>query len=105
MSLSVDNISNRFNTTQFGYECVALHLLPCALTDFRPQIGYFLTDHWFEPCSTIMRAVEEAAEALRGLGHEVLAFEPPKSGWEVRFRHGALSSDTHGFNEEACKSE
>ena len=29
------------------------------------------TDNWFQPCSAAVRAVNEAAEALRRRGHEV----------------------------------
>lgn len=47
------------------------------------QVGYFTTDHFFEPCPTVTRAVHEAAEGLRASGHEVVPFEPPVTGWEV----------------------
>ncbi|CAN0480458.1 unnamed protein product, partial [Hapterophycus canaliculatus] len=48
-----------------------------------PQVGFFTTDHWFEPCAAVTRAVQEAAEGLRAAGHEVVPFEPPVSGWQV----------------------
>ena len=47
------------------------------------QVGFFTTDHWFDPCPTVARAVREAAEGLRAAGHEVVPFEPPVDGWEV----------------------
>ena len=47
------------------------------------QVGFFTTDHWFEPCSAVARAVREAVEGLQAAGHEVVPFEPPVDGWEV----------------------
>ncbi|CAN0386192.1 unnamed protein product, partial [Discosporangium mesarthrocarpum] len=48
------------------------------------RVGYFTSDHWFQPCKTVARAVRETVEGLRSAGHEVEPFDPPETGWEVR---------------------
>jgi fatty acid amide hydrolase len=45
------------------------------------RVGYFETDHWFEPCPTAKRAVREAVAALGEAGHTCVPFEPPTDGW------------------------
>eukprot|EP00903_Cladosiphon_okamuranus_P006578 g6426.t1 len=58
------------------------------------KVGFFTTDHWFQPCAAITRAVEEAAEGLRAAGHEVVPFEPPVSGWEIaRLYYGQMGAE------------
>ncbi|CAM9904681.1 unnamed protein product [Pylaiella littoralis] len=58
------------------------------------KVGFFKTDHWFQPCAAIVRAVEEAAEGLRAAGHEVVPFEPPVSGWEIaKLYYGQMGAE------------
>lgn len=45
------------------------------------KIGYFMTDHWFEPCATSKRALEETITALQEAGHSVQPFHAPTDGW------------------------
>lgn len=41
------------------------------------------SDRYFQPCAAVARALEEAAEALRQSGHEVVPVELPYTGWEI----------------------
>ena len=56
------------------------------------RVGYFETDHWFEPCATAKRAVREAVTALRQAGHTCVPFDPPTDGW----RHYGLVVAVNG---------
>ena len=42
----------------------------------RLTIGYYTDDQWFTPSPACIRAVNEAAEALRRLGHQVVPYTP-----------------------------
>uniref|UniRef100_A0A7E4W9L1 fatty acid amide hydrolase n=1 Tax=Panagrellus redivivus TaxID=6233 RepID=A0A7E4W9L1_PANRE len=42
------------------------------------KIGYYVDDGYFPASVPVARAVEEAAEALRKKGHEVIRFQPPR---------------------------
>ena len=59
--------------------------IPFNKTDYEKKgsikIGYFDTDHWFQPCTASRRAVRETIEKLRDAGHECVPFEPPTDGW------------------------
>ncbi|CAM9303295.1 unnamed protein product [Ectocarpus sp. 12 AP-2014] len=58
------------------------------------KVGFFTTDHWFEPCTAVSRAVHEAAEGLRAAGHEVVPFEPPVSGWQIaKLYYGQMGAE------------
>mmetsp|Transcript_41988 Transcript_41988/g.90173 ORF Transcript_41988/g.90173 Transcript_41988/m.90173 type:complete len:649 (-) Transcript_41988:162-2108(-) len=43
------------------------------------RVAYMKTDGWFQPCSAITRAVEEAATGLRNAGHIVSELKLPKA--------------------------
>ena len=45
------------------------------------KIGYFKTDHWFEPCATSRRALDETLAALKKAGHTCVPFDIPEDGW------------------------
>ncbi len=47
------------------------------------RIGFFSSDGFFEPCSAVSRAVQEATAALKAAGHEVIPFTPPYTGWDI----------------------
>lgn len=47
------------------------------------RVGLVTSDRYFEPCAAVQRALEEAADALRAGGHEVVPVELPYSGWEI----------------------
>ena len=41
------------------------------------RIAYMRTDGYFQPCATIMRAIDEAKAALQSKGYELVPFEHP----------------------------
>ena len=45
------------------------------------KIGYFATDHWFEPCATARRGLNETIENLKAAGHTCVLLQPPTDGW------------------------
>jgi Asp-tRNA(Asn)/Glu-tRNA(Gln) amidotransferase A subunit family amidase len=45
------------------------------------KIGYFETDHWFEPSVAAKRGLNETIEKLKAAGHTCVPFEPPTNGW------------------------
>ncbi|CAM9923414.1 unnamed protein product [Ascophyllum nodosum] len=58
------------------------------------KVGFFSTDHWFEPRPTVARAIREATKGLQAAGHEVVPFEPPVDGWEiVRLFFGLIGAE------------
>merc|ERR1712039_145984 len=62
----------------------------------RLRIAYFVSDDWFDPCPTGVRAVEEAAASLQALGHEVVKVTLPDhiNGWEAaRLYVGIVGAD------------
>ncbi|HMV68247.1 MAG TPA: amidase family protein, partial [Myxococcota bacterium] len=46
------------------------------------RVGVFETDGVFQPSPSVVRAVREAADALRAAGAEVVPWEPPR-GWDM----------------------
>jgi fatty acid amide hydrolase len=46
------------------------------------KIGFFVTDHWFEPSAASKRAVNKTICALQLAGHECVPFSTPTNGWE-----------------------
>ena len=46
------------------------------------RIAYMKTDGFFQPCTAVLRAIEESKRALEEQGHELVPFEPPvKAKW------------------------
>ena len=41
------------------------------------RIAYMRTDDYFQPCATIIRAIDEAKAALESKGYELVPFEHP----------------------------
>lgn len=63
------------------------------------RIGVMITNDYFEPCLTVKRSVQEAADALRKQGHEVVELEAPtvqKNDFETFC--AAMSADGNWFN-------
>ena len=42
------------------------------------RIAYMRTDGYFQPCATVMRAIDEAKAALQSKGYELVPFEHPQ---------------------------
>ena len=59
----------------------------------RLTIGYYTDDNWFSPAPACARAVNEAAEALRRLGHTVVRYEPIDVSEAVRLFVGIIQAD------------
>ena len=59
----------------------------------RLTIGYYTDDTWFSPAPACVRAVNEAAEALRRLGHTVVPYKPIAVSEAVRLFVGILQAD------------
>eukprot|EP00301_Raphidiophrys_heterophryoidea_P027271 c9579_g1_i1.p1 GENE.c9579_g1_i1~~c9579_g1_i1.p1 ORF type:complete len:594 (+),score=149.23 c9579_g1_i1:89-1870(+) len=60
------------------------------------RVGYFTTDAWFQPCTAAVRAVEEAVEAMKALGHTIEEIEIPPAfnGWEAsKLFFGLMGAD------------
>ena len=57
------------------------------------RIGWYDDDGFFPAAPALRRAVEEAVEALRGLGATISPFRPPDVGEAMRVYLGLLSAD------------
>lgn len=56
-------------------------------------IGYYTNDGFVTPAPAIQRAVMEAVEGLRGAGHTVIPFEPPRVEEMVCLYYGIMAAD------------
>lgn len=56
-------------------------------------IGYIIDDHWFPPAPACRRAVEEAAQHLRNLGHTLRPYEPINISEGVRLFASLIQAD------------
>lgn len=56
-------------------------------------IGYYTNDNWFSPAPACIRAVNEAADALRKLGHKVVPYTPIDAPEAVRLYVGLVGAD------------
>jgi len=45
------------------------------------KIGYYITDHFLDPCAAAKRGVRETITALEKAGHECVQIELPFDGW------------------------
>jgi fatty acid amide hydrolase len=59
----------------------------------RLTIGFYTNDNWFPPAPACIRAVNEAAEALRQLGHTVIPYTPIDVPEAVRLFVGIIGAD------------
>ncbi|CAF1312306.1 unnamed protein product [Adineta ricciae] len=59
----------------------------------RLTIGYYTNDNWFSPAPACIRAVNEAADALRKLGHKVVPYTPIDIPEAVRLYVGLVGAD------------
>ena len=57
------------------------------------RVGVFTDDGFITPAKSVQRAVDEAAEHLRGAGCEVVPFTPPLAFEIIETYYAALSSD------------
>lgn len=62
----------------------------------RLTIGYYTNDNWFPAAPACIRAVNEAAEALRKLGHTVIPYTPIDVPEALRIFVGIIGADGHG---------
>ncbi|CAF2406092.1 unnamed protein product [Rotaria sp. Silwood2] len=75
----------------------------------RLTIGFYTNDNWFPPAPACIRAVNEAAEALRKLGHRVIPYTPIDIPEAVRIYVGIIGADgsrhlLESFENEAINS-
>ena len=59
----------------------------------RLTIGYYTSDNWFTPAPACIRAVNEAAEVLRQLGHTVVPYTPIDVPEAVRLYTSIVGAD------------
>jgi fatty acid amide hydrolase len=57
------------------------------------KVGYYTYDGWFDAAPACQRAVKEAVEILRQLGHEVIEWNPPNVTDIVRCYYGIMTGD------------
>lgn len=71
------------------------------------RIGLITTDRHFEVCGAVRRALDVAADGLRAQGHDVVATELPRDGWDIiRLYYRVMGADggLH-FMREALEGE
>lgn len=71
----------------------------------RLTIGYYTDDQWFAPAPACIRAVNEAAEALRKLGHRVVPYSPIDLPECVRLFVGIVQADGSRHFVESLENE
>jgi fatty acid amide hydrolase len=71
----------------------------------RLTIGFYTTDNWFTPAPACIRAVNEAAEALRKLGHKVIPYTPIDVPEAVRLFVGIVGADGNRHFLESLEKE
>ena len=71
----------------------------------RLTIGYYTDDNWFSPAPACRRAVNEAAEALRKLGHTVVPYTPIDVPEAVRLFLGMIGADDNRHFFEVFEGE
>ncbi len=71
----------------------------------RLTIGFYTNDNWFSPAPACIRAVNEAAETLRKLGHKVIPYTPIDIPEAVRLFCGIIGADGNRHFLEALETE
>ncbi len=71
----------------------------------RLTIGFYTDDNWFRPAPACIRAVNEAAEALRKLGHTVIPYTPIDVPEAVRLFVGIIGADGNRHFLESLEKE
>ena len=71
----------------------------------RLTIGYYTDDNWFSPAPACRRAVNEAAEALRKLGHTVIPYTPIDVPEAVRLFTSIIGADGNLHFREALNND
>jgi len=71
----------------------------------RLTIGFYTNDNWFPPAPACIRAVNEAAEALRKLGHTVIPYTPIDVPEAVRLFVGIIGADGSRHFLESLENE
>ena len=71
----------------------------------RLTIGYYTNDNWFPPAPACIRAVNEAADALRKLGHTVIPYTPIDVPEAVRLFVGIIGADGSRHFLESLENE
>jgi fatty acid amide hydrolase len=71
----------------------------------RLTIGYYTNDQWFPPAPACIRAVNEAADALRQCGHRVIPYTPIDLPEAVRLFIGIIQADGSRHFFEALENE
>ncbi|CAF0924195.1 unnamed protein product [Didymodactylos carnosus] len=69
------------------------------------RIGYYTTDDWFTASPACVRAVLNAVDALRQLGHTVVEFKPKNMSTAVRLYTSILAADGIKHFLEALEGE
>jgi fatty acid amide hydrolase len=71
----------------------------------RLTIGFYTNDNWFPPAPACIRAVNEAAEILRKLGHTVIPYTPIDVPEAVRLFTGIIGADGNRHLLESLENE
>ena len=71
----------------------------------RLTIGFFTSDNWFPPAPACVRAVNEAAEMLRQLGHNVVPYTPINVPEAVRLFTSIIGADANLHFIESLENE
>ncbi|CAF0980341.1 unnamed protein product [Rotaria sp. Silwood1] len=71
----------------------------------RLTIGFYTNDNWFSPAPACIRAVNEAAEVLRKLGHRVIPYTPIDVPEAVRIYVGIIGADGSRLFLESLENE
>jgi fatty acid amide hydrolase len=71
----------------------------------RLTIGFYTNDGWFSPAPACIRAVNEAADALRQLGHTVVPYTPIDVPEAVRLFVGIIGADGNRHLLESLENE
>ncbi|CAF0926090.1 unnamed protein product [Rotaria sordida] len=71
----------------------------------RLTIGFYTNDNWFPPAPACIRAVNEAAEVLRKLGHRVIPYTPIDIPEAVRIFVGIIGADGNRHFLESFENE
>lgn len=71
----------------------------------RLTIGFFTNDNWFSPAPACVRAVNEAAEVLRQLGHDVVPYTPIDLPEAVRLFVSIIGADANLHFIESLENE
>jgi len=71
----------------------------------RLTIGFYTNDNWFPPAPACIRAVNEAVDILRKLGHTVVPYTPIDIPKAVRLFSGIIGADGNGHFLESLDNE